>query len=136
MRTVLAFVFATVCFAFLTAPVQAQQCKASPAYCLAEFAEGSSPPDSTVSKYRTTLIGVAARYPQDRSVVADAFIEGGQRLRSQGIAVPVLRILGTSGLGRVVRDDRDFGEVWNAYLDYRIEERLSHEDAIKKLQPY
>lgn len=135
MRRILVFVFVPVALALLNVSVYAQS-DASPASRLAQFAEGGYPPDGTISKYRTALIGIAARYDLDRSAVADTVIGGGRRLRGAGLSAPVLKILSTEGLGGVDRNDRSFEKMLDLYLKYRIKKNMGHKAAIKKMRPY
>jgi hypothetical protein len=133
MRQVLVLILTPVLFAFLTLPVQAQKDEVSPAYRLAQFAEGRSPTSSTVSDYRSALYSVSARFPKSRSEVVEVVIQRSKELREGNLLGEIPKILGVDGLSGLPRLGRTFEKMLDTYIEYRADGD-DHEGAIEKMR--
>lgn len=135
MRQALIFILTPVFFAFVTLPAQAQKGEVSPAYRLAQFAEGRSPADSMVREYRSALYSVSSRFPKSRSEVVDVVIQRSKELREGNLLGEIPKILGVDGLSGLPISGRSLGKMLDTYIDYRAG-GLEHEGAIKKMRPH
>lgn len=136
MRQVLVLILTPVLFAFLTLPVQAQKDEVSPAYRLAQFAEGRSPTSSTVSDYRSALYSVSARFQRfqkSRSEVVEVVIQRSKELREGNLLGEIPKILGVDGLSGLPRLGRTFEKMLDTYIEYRADGN-DHEGAIEKMR--